>query len=79
MPVDVAGLVRTRVTNPQAVADAAAARQRPVSWSGSTGRLMVIAADHPARGILAAGADPVAMADRVELLDRLCVALSRPA
>jgi hypothetical protein len=78
VPVDVAGLVRTKVTNPQAVADAAASRQRPVSLVGSTGRLMVIAADHTARGILAAGADPVAMADRAQLLDRLCVALSRP-
>jgi hypothetical protein len=39
---------------------------------------MVIAADHPARGALRAGADPLAMADRGELLDRLCVALSRP-
>src|SRR3954452_14777168 len=39
---------------------------------------MIIAADHPARGANGVGADPHAMADRSELLDRLCVALERP-
>lgn len=39
---------------------------------------MVIAADHPARGALRAGPDPLAMADRASLLDRLCIALERP-
>ena len=39
---------------------------------------MIIAADHPARGALRAGADPLAMANRVELLDRLRTALERP-
>ena len=41
-------------------------------------KLMIIAADHPARGALAAGADPMAMADRSELLARCVEALSRP-
>jgi hypothetical protein len=39
---------------------------------------MVIAADHPARGALRAGPDPMAMGNRADLLDRLCIALSRP-
>ena len=39
---------------------------------------MIIAADHPARGSLGAGPRPMAMADRGDLLDRLCVALERP-
>jgi hypothetical protein len=39
---------------------------------------MIIAADHPARGALGVGGDPVAMAGRAELLDRICVALDRP-
>ena len=39
---------------------------------------MMIAADHPARGALRAGDRALAMADRVDLLDRLCLALSRP-
>ncbi|HSK26728.1 MAG TPA: hypothetical protein VK894_07450 [Jiangellales bacterium] len=78
MPVDVRPLVQVRATRPQAVAEAAAARRRPDSLLGPTGRLMVIAADHPARGALRAGPDPLAMADRADLLERMCVALDRP-
>lgn len=71
-------LVRTRAHRPDAVAEAAAARRRPTSPFGEHGRLMMVAADHPARGALAAGARPMAMADRADLLDRLALALSRP-
>src|SRR5262249_34336454 len=42
------------------------------------GGIMIIAADHPGRGSLGAGGRPAAMADRVDLLDRLLVALARP-
>ena len=78
MATDVAALVRRRAEDPGAVAAAAAARRRPTSLLGPTGRLMVVAADHTARGILAAGAERDAMADRERLLDRLCLVLSRP-
>jgi hypothetical protein len=71
-------LVEIRVHNPEAVADAAARRVRPTSLFGEHGRLMMIAADHPARGALRAGDNALAMADRAQLLDRLCLALSRP-
>jgi hypothetical protein len=71
-------LVATRVRRPDAVAAAAAARRQPTSLLGEHGRLMMIAADHPARGALRAGPDPFAMADRADLLDRLCTALARP-
>jgi hypothetical protein len=71
-------LVRTRAHRPDAVAEAAAARRRPASPFGEHGRLMMVAADHPARGALAAGTRPMAMADRADLLDRLALALSRP-
>jgi hypothetical protein len=71
-------LVETRVHRPHAVAEAAARRVRPTGLTGDHGRLMMIAADHPARGALRAGDDALAMADRGELLDRLCLALSRP-
>ena len=71
-------LVATRVHRPQAIAEAAAARRRPDSLLDSHGRLMVIAADHPARGALRAGDRPLAMADRADLLGRLVLALSRP-
>jgi hypothetical protein len=39
---------------------------------------MIIAADHPARALLGAGGRPWAMADRMDLLDRLVAALNRP-
>ena len=76
--VDVRMLVDARAMRPGAVAEAAAARRKPTSMLGPTGRLMVIAADHPARGALRAGSDPLAMADRCQLLERMCLALSRP-
>jgi hypothetical protein len=67
-----------RVREPGRIAELAAARPRPASLVGATGRLLLVAADHPARGALRAGADPMAMADRWELLRRLAIALSRP-
>jgi hypothetical protein len=73
-----AELVETRVHRPHAIAEAAARRTRPSSLVGARGRLMLIAADHPARGALRAGDRPLAMADRAGLLERLCLALSRP-
>lgn len=78
MPVDVRALADTRANDPGAVAAAAAARHRPESLLGPTGRLMMVAADHGARGVLGAGKNPMAMADRADLLERLLVALARP-
>ena len=66
-----------RALNPASVTAAAAARKRR-PWLGPTGRLMIIAADHSARGVLAAGDRPMAMANRADLLDRILLALSRP-
>jgi hypothetical protein len=79
MPTDrLRTLVEARVNHPDAIAEAAARRVRPEGPLGPSGKLMVIAADHPARGVLRAGDDAMAMADRAELLDRLIVALGRP-
>ncbi|GAQ58007.1 Cgl0159 family (beta/alpha)8-fold protein [Streptomyces acidiscabies] len=75
--VDIGEIVRLRAERPQAVAEAAAARTRRPLVSG-TGRLMIVAADHPARGALGVGGDKLAMANRADLLERLCLALSRP-
>jgi DhnA family fructose-bisphosphate aldolase class Ia len=66
-----------RATNPAAVGAAAASRKRR-SFLGENGRLMIIAADHSARGVLAAGDRPMAMANRADLLDRIMLALRRP-
>jgi hypothetical protein len=71
-------LVReARAHRPEAVRQAAAARRRRPLLAGG-GRLLLIAADHPARGALGVRDAPAAMADRVELLERLVLALSRP-
>ncbi|MGP4022325.1 Cgl0159 family (beta/alpha)8-fold protein [Actinomadura sp. 3N407] len=76
--VRISDLADVRAERPEAVAEAAAGRGRRDAPPGASGKLMIIAADHPARGALAVGGDPVAMADRGELLDRLCAALERP-
>ncbi|MFD3489189.1 deoxyribose-phosphate aldolase [Streptomyces sp. NPDC058690] len=73
----VSDLVRLRVRHPEAVTEAAARRRRR-PLVGDSGRLMIIAADHPARGSFAVGEHELAMANRFELLERLCLALSRP-
>ena len=71
-------LVAARLHDPDAVARAYADRRPCGRLVGETGRLMLIAADHTARGALRVGADPLAMADRGELLRRLVIALGRP-
>lgn len=71
-------IVTTRASRPAAIAEAAARRRRRTSLVGETGRVMLIAADHPARGALRVGDNPLAMADRSELLRRLMIALERP-
>jgi len=75
--VDIAELVRIRTHHPEAIAEAATRRsRRPLI--DDTGRLMIVAADHPARGALGVGDRKMAMASRADLLERLCLALSRP-
>ena len=72
----VARLTEIRATRPIAIREAWNHRaRRPLLTEG---RLFLVAADHPARGVLKAGADANAMADRGELLRRLVLALERP-
>jgi DhnA family fructose-bisphosphate aldolase class Ia len=73
-----ARLLDVRVRAPERIADAAAARTRPTQLVGPTGRLLLVAADHPARGAMRAGDRSMAMADRMDMLRRLVVALERP-
>jgi len=72
-------LLRVRATDPSAVTRAYAARRRRRSLL-RPGRdtLFLVAADHPARGALAIGGDPLAMANRRSLLERLLTALANP-
>ncbi|WP_024803409.1 hypothetical protein [Nocardia sp. BMG51109] len=72
-----AELTELRAGDPAAIARAFAARTRRGLVRGD-GRLMIIAADHPARGALSASGDPHAMNSRKGLLDRLVTALARP-
>jgi len=78
---DIRAIVETRATDPGRIARLWAERQQPANGligQSPGGRLMLIAADHPARGALRAGNDALAMGDRSELLDRMVRALSRP-
>lgn len=83
LDLDVAGdrlleyLARIRREHPERIAEALQARRRR-SLLNESGRIFLIAADHPARGVLKAGADSLAMADRGELLRRVRIALERP-
>jgi DhnA family fructose-bisphosphate aldolase class Ia len=75
--LDFAGLREARATRPAAVAEAAARRtRRPLLRAD--GRLMLVAADHPARGALGVRGAADAMADRNDLLRRLVTSLQRP-
>jgi hypothetical protein len=73
-----ADITELRSREPQAIGRALAARRRRPSFLPADGRLMLIAADHPARGALAAQGRPTAMYSRTEMLDRLQTALARP-
>ncbi|MET9994513.1 deoxyribose-phosphate aldolase [Streptomyces mutabilis] len=77
MSLSIPDLTVVRARHPEAIAEAAARRvRRPLV--GDSGRLMIVAADHPARGALGVGDRRLAMANRADLLERLCTALSRP-
>ena len=71
-------LLDRRATDPDAVAKAYAARRRPKSFLSDRGTVFLVAADHPARGALASGGEPMAMADRRSLLARMVEALQHP-
>lgn len=90
--VDVASLARIRAARPEAVAEAARRRRRGRPRLGGhdghdgraalepdePGGLLIVAADHPARGALRIGDRDLAMANRGEMLERLLTALARP-
>jgi DhnA family fructose-bisphosphate aldolase class Ia len=73
-----AEVTELRARDPEAVNRALAARRRRPAFLPEDGRLMLVAADHPARGALSAQGRPSAMNSRTEMLDRLRAALARP-
>lgn len=76
-PERLAALTETRASEPERIAQAWQARSRRPLLARD-GRLLVVAADHPARGALGVRGNPLAMGSRSELLARLATALSRP-
>ncbi len=74
---DYPAVTEVRATDPGAVARAWQSRTTRPTLRGDA-RLMIVAADHPARGALAVGSRPTAMNSRTDLLDRLRTALADP-
>ncbi|GGG13463.1 aldolase [Rhodococcoides trifolii] len=72
-----AEVTAVRAADPGAIERAWATRATRETIRGN-GRLMIVAADHPARGALAVGSHATAMNSRSELLDRLRTALENP-
>lgn len=70
-------LIEARVFEPDSLRAALVGRSRR-TVAGADGRLLILAADHTARGMLAASGDPLAVADRYTLLDRLVRSLAEP-
>ena len=74
---DILEISELRASRPEAIREAAATRRRGPRIAAN-GRVMLLAADHAARGALSVRDMPQAMSNRRELLSRLVEALSRP-
>ncbi|TQK28124.1 aldolase [Arthrobacter sp. SLBN-53] len=74
---DYADVTELRAVDPASVTKAWHARTARPTVRGD-GRLMIVAADHPARGALSVGTRATAMNSRIDLLDRLRTALADP-
>jgi DhnA family fructose-bisphosphate aldolase class Ia len=70
-------LCEARVFEPASLQRALRERSRR-TLAGTDGNLLILAADHTARGMLAVAGDPLAVADRYTLLDNLMRGLSVP-
>jgi DhnA family fructose-bisphosphate aldolase class Ia len=74
---DYSAITDLRASDPGAIARAWRDRESRPTVRGN-GRLMIVAADHAARGALAVGSRPTAMNSRTDLLARLQAALADP-
>lgn len=68
-------ITEVRMRRPEAVAEEAASRRRREPLAPD-GRLTILAADHPARGVTSVGADPLLMGDRYQFLGRVLRVIS---
>jgi len=66
-----------RVARPHVVEEEAQARVRRARLTAD-GRLVLVAADHPARGVAGVGGDPIAMGNRWALLARVLRVVTTP-
>lgn len=71
-------LITARIFEPKSLQTALKDRSRR-ALAGKDGRLLIVAADHTARGKLSVGGDPLALADRFTMLNRIVRALADPA
>jgi DhnA family fructose-bisphosphate aldolase class Ia len=74
---DYSALIEARIREPESLLRAVQQRKRR-ELVGPDGNLLIVAVDHTARGMLFAGSDPLAVADRYTLLDRVMRALATP-
>jgi len=70
-------LLDARVFEPASITNALTSRTRRAKKT-TDGNLLILAADHTARGKISLGLDPIAMSDRFTLLDRLTRCLALP-
>lgn len=77
MMIDTAHLADVRRRDPSAVAAAWATRRRRPLLDGDD-KILIVAADHMARGALGVRDEPTAMSSRPDVLERLAIALARP-
>lgn len=71
-------LTDIRVRRPELVFKSAQARRRRHEIAGADGKLVILAANHPARRITLAAGDPLIMGDRRSYLARICRVLQSP-
>jgi hypothetical protein len=70
-------LIQARLKSPESFRKALVNRKRR-KLIGNDGRLLIVAADHTARGIISAGSEKYIIANRRLLLDRLVRSLNNP-
>ncbi len=68
-------ITQARLRRPEIVSEEAAARRRREPLAPD-GKLTILAADHPARGVTNVGADPLAIGDRYQYLGRVLRVIS---
>lgn len=73
----VEAVTEMRVSRPGLIVDEALARRRREQLTRD-GRLAILAADHPARGVTAVGDNPLRMGDRWEYLGRVLRVITAP-